>query len=522
VLSIATLIQQAQGAAARGDWTAARQGFQQALALRPSDVGLMLQYSQAASQSGHYRQARESTLAAARASATNCDPMLALQVASRLRLFNEGQGLLDGLQRFLPVQRMPLPLLLGYAAQLSYLNLQERALELLDEAWRADPDYPPTLVSRAQVLIYLGRFDAARADLQQCLRRAPELGQAWWLLARLSSAVDAPGQIDALRRRLANTTASRRDVAFLQSALHQHLDRLGDHAAAWQAMQLANAAMREQVRHDPAQTQRLFDALLARQPRVDASAVPDASRVPIFIVGLHRSGTTLLEQLLEGHDDVQGMGELYDFTSQLRWASDHHCRGVLDQVVVERSARLDMGMVGSGYLRGLEWRLGKTRHFTDKLPSNLLNVGLICEALPQAKILRMVRDPVETCFSNLRELFSDVNPWSYDPLEMADYHHQSERLAAHWHQAYPGRMLDVDYGALTREPRAELVRVTDFCGLALQAPMLDIGSRTRAVATASAIQARGAVKALDTPKWAPYAQPLAPMIQRLQRPVGSP
>jgi tetratricopeptide (TPR) repeat protein len=513
-----SFLQQARAAAARRDWDGAGQHYRSALALQPANADLLLQLSLMESRAGRYRHAQSNALEAARQ--LPVDPKSALAVASRLRAFNQGEALLAYLQHFLPVQRMSLPLLLGFAAQLSCLNLQERALELLDEACRADPDYPPTLASRAQVLIYLGRFDAARVDLHHCLRRAPELGQAWWLLARLSSQADASRQVDALRRQLAGRGASSRDIAFLQSALHQHLDLLGDHAAAWQALEAANVVMRDQVRHDSAQTRRLFDAIIRRHRRACAAAPPASSRVPIFIVGLHRSGTTLLEQLLDGHDDVQGIGELYDFTSQLRWASDHHCRGALDETVVQRSAQLDMSAVGRGYVQGLEWRLGNACHFTDKLPSNLLNVGLICQALPQAKILRMVRDPVETCFSNLRELFSEVNPWSYDPLEMADYHQQSERLAAHWHQMYPERMLDVDYAALTRDPRAALTRVTEFCGLTLEGRMLDIGDRKRAVATASAVQARNAVTALETPKWAPYAQQLAPMIRRLHQPAA--
>ncbi|WDS36162.1 sulfotransferase [Pseudoxanthomonas sp.] len=513
-MGVTTFLQQAQAAVTRQDWGHARQLYQAAMALQPDEPGLLLQYSQMESRAGRYTSARDSTLKAALS--PGGDPGLALAVASRLRMFNEGPALLIYLQRFLPVQRMPLPLLLGFAAQLSYLNLQERALELLDEAWRADPDYPPTLVSRAQVLIYLGRFDTARTALQHCVRRAPELAQAWWLLAQISAKEEASAQIGAIRRVMAKGHWQARDAAFFQYALHHHLDRLGDHEAAWSALQGACMAMRAQVAYDPAQTHDLFRALMARSPRTTPGAA-DTRRTPIFIVGLHRSGTTLLEQLLDGHDGVRGIGELYDFTSQLRLATDHHCRGVLDTRVIQLSQEADLGAVGHGYLQGLAWRLGDARHFTDKLPSNLLNVGLICEALPQAKILRMVRDPVETCFSNLREVFSDTNPWSYDPLEMANYHRWSDTLAMHWKLAYPGRVLDVDYAALTRSPERVLREVVAFCGLDYQAGMLDIGRRTRAVATASAVQARQGVRSLEVPKWAPYQHHLAPMIEILQR-----
>ena len=104
----------------------------------------------------------------------------------------------------------------------------------------------------------------------------------------------------------------------------------------------------------------------------------------------------------------------------MRAATNHHCRGVIDATIVERAPDADFAGIGAGYLRDMEWRLGKERWFTDKLPSNFLNLGFICARCRNAKVLHMVRDPMETCFSNLRELFSDANPYSYDQRELAD------------------------------------------------------------------------------------------------------
>jgi len=173
--------------------------------------------------------------------------------------------------------------------------------------------------------------------------------------------------------------------------------------------------------------------------------------------------------------------------------------------------------VGAGYLDGMEWRLGRERFFTDKLPSNFLNIGFICQALPQAKILHMVRDPVETCFSNLRELFSDACPYSYDQAELADYFLQYERLMQHWHRSHPGRILDVDYAALTQRPEEVLTSVTAFCGMEFQSSMLAPSQRSRGIATASAVQVREQVQAREIPKWAPYGELLQPLRQRVER-----
>jgi tetratricopeptide (TPR) repeat protein len=415
-----------------------------------------------------------------------------------------------------------IPLLLTMAAQLSYLNQQEASLELLNEARRADPDYPPTLVSRGQVLTYLGRFDEAERDLLRCTVRAPELASAWWALSRLRRQTLESNHVDALRKQLEAPARKPDDAVLLSYALNKELDDLGDYAGAIQALERACRGKRAQIKYSTAESHALFERLIAMPeapPAMTAAPEPVPTSIegstPIFIVGMHRSGTTLLEQLLDGHPGVRGLGELYDFTSHMRYATDHHCRGVTDTTIVQRSAHVDFAAIGRRYLEGIAWRLRGEPYFTDKLPSNFLNIGFICRALPQARILHMVRDPVETCFSNLRELFSDANPYSYDQLELADYYRHYQRLMAHWHRTWPGRILDVDYARLTREPDAVMREVADFCGIAFDPAMLEHQSRSRGVATASAVQVRGRVEARERPKWEPYRDYLQPLLRAL-------
>jgi hypothetical protein len=167
-------------------------------------------------------------------------------------------------------------------------------------------------------------------------------------------------------------------------------------------------------------------------------------------------------------------------------------------------------------MEGMAWRLGSEPCFTDKQPANFLNIGFICRALPQAKILHLVRDPLETCFSNLRELFSDINPHSYDQLELADYFLQYRRLMSHWHATFPGRILDVSYSALTRDTEATMRGVAACCGIDYLQGMSDPRSSTRAVSTASSVQVRDRVVRRETPKWAPYARYLGPLRRALR------
>lgn len=512
-----TLLSTAEQRASGQDWQGAIAAYQQALDRVPGDAYTLVQLSYVHSLAGHYRLAQEHALASARSGAS--DPALLMELLPRLRTFNQMQAMLACIERLLPMSRMPIPLLIAVAAQLSYANLPDRAIGFLDEARRADPDFPPTLLSRAQVLTYLGRFDEAGDDLQRALRRAPEIAQGYWLQAWIGRQTAGRNHVDAIRRELARPGRKPEDVALLGFALHKELDDLGQHEEAWQALVLACRAKRSRLVYDTASTTVLFGALARFRPKRESAGTSDAAtgRCPVFIVGMHRSGTTLLEQLLDRHADVQGLGELYDFTSAMRHATDHHCKGVIDPVVVQRAGDADLAQAGQRYLDGLEWRLGPARCFVDKLPSNFLNVGFILEALPQARILHMVRDPVETCFSNLRELFSEANAYSYDPIELADYHRLQASLMAQWRSRHPDRILEVDYGRLTRDPAGEMQRVAAFCGIPYDAAMLLPGSG-RAVVTASAVQVRDGIQVREQPKWAPYERWLTPMIERLHAP----
>ena len=484
-----------------------------------SDAGIaqLLRCSGASLSKADYRGGRVFAILAATAAVVK--PGAAAEVVGRLRAFNESALAYEVIRNAGDPEDLPIQLLLTLAAHLSYLNRQEEGLALLDEAIRADPDYPPTLMSRGQLLTYLGRMDEARASFERCIRRAPEIAQAYWFLAHVGRATAADNHVQPLRMLLSRAGLGAADVAYASFALHKELDDLGDVEGAWAALEQACNAKRATLKYAVDDSRTLVDALVA-MPAAAATPPPamDAdSPVPVFIVGMHRSGTTLLEQLLDGSAQVRGVGELYDFTSAMRYATDHHCRGVIDGTIIARAGSVDFAEVGRRYLDGMAWRLGDEPFFTDKLPSNFLNIGFICRALPQAKILHMVRDPVETCFSNLRELFSDANPYSYDQLELADFFLQYRRLMAHWHSAYPGRILDVDYAELTRDPEAVMRKVAAFCGIDYTDAMRDPRSSTRAVATASAVQVRDRVVRREVPKWAPYAKHLQPLIAALRQ-----
>lgn len=499
-----------------GNWSAARAEWLGALHLDPASAEVMLELSYVESLAGHYRLARDWTLRAAQSGPHAADTVLSL--VNRLRTFNEVPVLRGLIAPLLDARRSPQGLLVECARQLSNLNDFGLALQFAQAATANAPGDLAARLVRGQLLSQLGRIDQAASDFNWALQRNPGIAIAWWMLSRLHKQTVQSNHVAQLRVQLQVPGLRPADVAAMARALHKELDDIGDYDGAWQALELLCKVKRSSEQHDPIQQRRVFDGLLAWTP--DAAAPPaqqTIDKVPVFIVGMHRSGTTLMEQLLDASPQLRGLGELSDFTSAMRHATDHYCRGVIDQAIVERASALRFDDVGQRYLAGVAWRLDDVRYFTDKQPSNFLNIGFICQALPQAKILHMVRHPMESCFSNLRELFTEVNSFSYDQRELADYFIQYRRLMAHWHATYPGRILDVDYARLTADPETVMREVAAFCGLDYADAMRDPRSSTRAVSTASAVQVREGVVRRERPKWAPYARQLHPLMQSLRQ-----
>jgi tetratricopeptide (TPR) repeat protein len=497
---------------ASGDMRQARELSDAMLARDASHPGVLIQRSRLESTQDNYRSAREYALAAFRAGVRN--KRQCVHLLRRLRTFHLDAELAEF------VTRIPPPLMHDPdVAQLVAISLQvlgnpEAALEYLRAAIERSPGSALLLTDAATALISLGRFGEAKDRLLAALRQRPDHAPAWWHLCRLPGRGSEGDHIARLRLAV-DRAADPGDRSLLLFALHRELDASGDHPRAANALDLACRSMRGVVKYSPEEDQRLFAALKAMPTGTPRSPI-EMPFIPVFIVGMHRSGTTLLEQLLSGHPDICAGGELYDFTSQLRFAADHHCPTEVDLQIVHASERFEDASIGRAYLGAVDWRRSGQRFVTDKLPSNFLNIGFILRALPEAKILHMSRDPVETCFSNLREPFSATTcRYSYDQAELAEYYRLYFDLMQHWRKVYPGRIHDVTYAALAANPAAELKRVATYLGTDFDPGMLEDPGPSRSVNTASAVQVRQKPELRLKAKWLPYREYLTPLVWRL-------
>jgi tetratricopeptide (TPR) repeat protein len=444
-------------------------------------------------------------------------PELLVPLCQRLRRFNECGRALALIANADP-ERFP-----SAADRTELASLASRCSDqALAEAWidhavRIDPMHAPAQYLRGVVAMFRGDMPLARFALSACLAIAPDFAQAHWVLSTLPGEVGDADPPARIRASLARTPPGSVAEAYLRFALHNALHARRDHDAAWEALERGCALRREQAPCDPGEFETLFAALESRCTPgfLEPVAAPAGDFTPIFIVGMHRSGTTLLERILGGHPLVADGGESYAFTAQLDLATDHRTAGALDRIALERLAAADFAAIGTGFLAASRWRARGRPFLTEKLPMNLLNAGLIAKALPQAKLVRVVRDPMDTCFSNLRTFFAGTAAYSHDQGQLAKYFLGCERLARQLHRAVPGRMLDVDYADLVADSEATARRVFDFCGLPFAPEALDVGRASGDVATASTTSARAGILRDRGGAWLPYARQLQPLREAL-------
>jgi tetratricopeptide (TPR) repeat protein len=397
------------------------------------------------------------------------------------------------------------------------LGQHESALAMMDRARALGFDNPDFRYFRAIQLQFNGRVVEAEAELESCLCLGPTYGRASLTLARLRKWSADDNHLEFIRQRLESVERGSEDHAAFEFAQYKELEDLGRNDEAWAALQRANAVMHERLKHQVQDEQALFDAIIDR-------CSPDFTRpgtqrfdgpMPIFIVGMPRSGTTLLERILGNHSKVTPAGELADFSRQWRWVADLHGHRLVDEGMVAGAGQLDFVEVGRRYLEQTQWRAQGRPYYVDKLPPNFMLAGFIRRALPQARIVHMSRDPMELCFSNYRALFGDAFAYSYDLDTLAAHHRRYRRLMDHWHEVMPGTIHDVPYAALVQDTEATARALLDFCGLPFEPGCTDTASNPAPVATLSSAQVREPIHARSRQDWRRYAAQLEPLSRAL-------
>jgi tetratricopeptide (TPR) repeat protein len=499
----------AQRYLAAGQHTAARIGCETLLLRVPAHVEARLLLAGILMSEKRLRAAAAQLLEAARL----CPPTdtRVCKIALALLRVGEVTAAYDCIKPIMQDNTLTGVICAAIAQVLQSLGEHANALNMIERAVKLGADGADFRYFHATQLIFNGNIARAETELEHCLRIQSGFGRAALSRSRLRKQNAAHQHLDDIRQRLRVADKGGVDHAALEFAQFKELDDLGEYASAWEALQRGNAVMHARMPYDQDHQEAVVKALIAlcTQEFLQESDAGFVGAMPIFIIGMPRSGTTLLERILGNHSQVTSAGELDDFPHQLRWQADHHDRALLDPILLERAPSLDYPNIGRRYLAQTQWRAQGKAYFIDKLPPNYLLAGFIQRALPQAHILHMTRDPMDVCFSNYKALFGDTYAYSYHLPSLAAHYRQYQRILQQWHRAMPGRILDVSYAELVGAPEATARRVLDFCGLPFEADCSDITRNPVPVATLSTAQVREGIHGRAQGEWRRYETQLA-------------
>jgi len=371
---------------------------------------------------------------------------------------------------------------------------------------------------RANALKVTGRLEEAVADYRAALAARPDYGVAWFSLANLKLHSFSDADVERLQAAAARTDLQDMDRVYLAFALGKALEDRADYAGSWRWYAQGNEVRRSLGRYRPevaeacaARTTQAFTAEVFND-RADCGA-PDAD--PIFVLGLPRSGSTLIEQILASHSQVEGTQELTEigrYAGEL-FGRDPDCGLPVRPAAVLQMSAAEARALGERFLAETRtYRRDGRPFFIDKMPNNFWHIGLIHLILPKAKIIDVRREPMACCFSNLKQLFGTTNQeFTNDIDAIARYYRSYLDLMRHWDEVLPGRVLRVQYEDLVEDLEGGVRRMLEHCGLAFEPACLDFHQTRRSVRTPSSEQVRRPISRDGLAQWRNYEPWLAPL-----------
>lgn len=403
----------------------------------------------------------------------------------------------------------------------------EKTIEGYEAVLKDYPSQPKAWMSYGHALKTVGRTEDGIAAYRRSLKLLPSLGESYWSLANLKTFRFTPDDIAAMRKQLARGGLSEDDRLHFHFALGKALEDSGEFAESFVHYDKANAVRRAELGYEASETTAQVErakTFFSTDFFAAHSHVGDSAPDPIFILGLPRSGSTLLEQILSSHSAVEGTMELPDITAMTRRIGGRRKKGeknAYPEVLAPLSAS-ELSNLGAEYLERtrIQRKLGRP-FFIDKMPANWLHVGFIHLILPHAKIIDARRHPLACCFSNFKQHFARGQAFTYGQSDIGRYYYDYVMFMRHFDSVLPGRVHRVMYEDMVSDPETEVRRLLDYCGLPFEPGCLRFYENARAVRTASSEQVRQPIftEALD--HWRNYEIWLGEMKDVLAPILGS-
>lgn len=396
---------------------------------------------------------------------------------------------------------------------LAIIGRSADALDVYETALGLDGDYPPALVGRGHMLRILGRKDEAVKSYESGIAIRPSFGDAWWSLASLPNYRFSQDQLDEMRTQVESTGDDVNSNISFHFALARAYEADENFETAWQHYEMGNSAKRSAVQYDPVQIETSHDAIIEffnHEFLAQRGTPTGDGPAPIFILGMPRSGSTLLEQILASHSDVEGAAELPYIGLLSEALGGPRSNGKQYPAALADMTPDQFVSFGKSYIYYSRSNLPKkTQRFTDKMPANFAHVGLIHLALPNAKFIDARRHPLDVCVGNYRQLFAQGKNHAYDLNECAEYFLDYIRVMNHWDEVLPGRVLKVQYEDVVADLEGQARRMLEYCELPWEDACLNFHETNRPVNTASSEQVRMPIYDDAVDYWRNYEPHLA-------------
>ena len=398
----------------------------------------------------------------------------------------------------------------------SRAGLHERATEFYQQATDKVPSIADYWYNLGAAQQFQGNFDAARDALRLTITLAPQHVKAWSSLIQITKQTEDDNDIPRLET-LFETLKNADERLYIGHALAKAHEDIGQPALAMQWLAKAKAAKKAQINYNPAQDKALFSA--AARTLALTEQVGHDDPAPILIVGLPRTGTTLIDRILSSHPDIQSAGELTDFALALKRATGTPSRYVLDAKTLDAAMSADLAGVGKDYIASARRVVPDAPHFIDKMPLNFFSAALIHKALPEARIICLRRHPGDSVLSNYRQLFAtefSYYNYAFDLVHTAEYYAQFDALIAQFRDGLPAnRFTEIAYEDVVDDLETQARRLIAFCGLEWDPACLSFHENKAPVATASSVQVRQPLYSSSVGRWQRYRADIQPALDRL-------
>ena len=423
-------------------------------------------------------------------------------------------------QRAISIDSANAELYLLLGSSLAVIGRTEASLQAYDRCLELSPDEPAALIGQGHMRRIAGRQEEALASYRKCVNVSPGFGMAWWNLASLPRYEVSDEDVATMRAQLNDADVSAESAVALHFGLARACEKREDFDAAWTHFVAGNAGKRALVSYDPVKTeldQRKIRDAYTENVFNGPVGKPPADATPVFILGVPRSGSTLIEQILASHSQVEGTGELPYILTMTAGLKTREPDTLHYSEFIGKLSQDELSEFGCNYLQlARTHRVEGAPYFTDKMPANFPHVGFIRQILPHARIIDARRGPVATCVANWRQLFALGKNQSYDLVELGEYYVEYIRMMDHWDAVLPGEVLRVQYEDVVGDFENQVRRILEHCGLPFEPACLEFHKSERAVNTASADQVRQPIYQSAVEFWRNYESHLDELLEVLE------